>query len=71
MNPAATPNMSKRAYSSAEVARILGISVRTLYRMLIDGRMEEPMRDPSNGYRIWTEYDVRKIQESWPVKPAR
>ncbi len=63
--------MSRRAYTSAEVARILGISVRTLYRMLIDGRMEEPMRDPSNGYRIWTEYDVRKIQESWPGKPAR
>ena len=63
--------MSKRVYTSAEVARILDISVHTLYRMLVDGRMEEPMRDPKNGYRLWTEYDVRKIQQSWPPKPAR
>jgi len=51
-------------YKSAEVAKILGISSRTLYRMLSDGRVMEPMRDPSNGYRVWSEVDVQNVREA-------
>lgn len=51
-------------YKSAEVAKILGISSRTLYRMLADGRVAEPMRDPRNGYRVWTEVDVQAVREA-------
>jgi excisionase family DNA binding protein len=51
-------------YKSAEVAKILGISSRTLYRMLADGRVPEPMRDPRNGYRVWTEVDVQAVREA-------
>lgn len=53
-----------RWYRSGEVAKILGISSRTLYRMLIDGRVTEPMRDPRNGYRVWSEVDVSNIREA-------
>jgi excisionase family DNA binding protein len=52
-----------RLYRSSQVAKILGISARTLYRMLTDGRIPEPMRDPRNGYRMWTEVEVQAIRE--------
>jgi excisionase family DNA binding protein len=51
-------------YRSSDVAKILGISSRTLYRMLADGRIPEPMRNPENRYRVWTEFDVQQIRES-------
>ncbi|MGH2510569.1 MAG: helix-turn-helix domain-containing protein [Ktedonobacteraceae bacterium] len=50
-------------YSSSQVAKILGVSPRTLYRMLLDGRIEEPMRNPDNRYRLWTEVDLQTIRE--------
>jgi excisionase family DNA binding protein len=53
-----------RLYWSAQVAKILGVSVRTLYRMLADGRIPEPMKDPNNGYRVWTEVDIQAIREA-------
>jgi DNA-binding transcriptional MerR regulator len=51
-------------YRSAQVARILGITPRTLYRMLADGRISEPMRNPQNRYRVWTEVDLQNIREA-------
>jgi excisionase family DNA binding protein len=51
-------------YRSAQVAKILGISSRTLYRMLADGRIAEPMRNPENRYRLWTEVDIQSIREA-------
>lgn len=53
-----------RWYRSSEVAKILGVSSRTLYRMLSDGRIDEPMRDPRNGYRVWSEVDVSNVREA-------
>jgi excisionase family DNA binding protein len=53
-----------RVYRSAQVATILGISPRTLYRMLADGRIPEPMRNPENRYRLWTEVDLHQIREA-------
>lgn len=52
-----------RLYRSSQVAKVLGISSRTLYRMLADGRIEEPIRDPQNGYRLWTEVEIQAIRE--------
>ena len=52
-----------RSYRSAEVAKILGVSPRTLYRMLAAGRIPEPMRNPENRYRLWTEVDLQTIRE--------
>jgi excisionase family DNA binding protein len=51
-------------YRSAQVAKILGVSSRTLYRMLADGRIPEPMRNPENQYRVWTEVDLQTIREA-------
>lgn len=53
-----------RLYSSAQVAKILDVSPRTLYRMLADGRIPEPMRNPENRYRLWTEVDIQSIRET-------
>ena len=46
-------------YRSSQVAKILGVTPRTLYRMLGDGRIQEPMRNPDNQYRLWTEVDLQ------------
>jgi excisionase family DNA binding protein len=51
-------------YQSSQVAKILGVSPRTLYRMLADGRITEPMRNPANQYRLWTEVDIQEIREA-------
>jgi hypothetical protein len=32
--------------------------------MLADGRIPEPMKDPNNGYRVWTEVDIQAIREA-------
>ena len=53
-------------YRSSQVAKILGMSPRTLYRMLSDGRIPEPMRNPDNQYRLWTDVDLQTIRESLP-----
>jgi excisionase family DNA binding protein len=50
-------------YRSSQVAKILGMSSRTLYRMLADGRIPEPMRNPENQYRVWTDVDLQSIRE--------
>ena len=50
-------------FRSSQVAKILGISPRTLYRMLADGRIQEPLRNPDNRYRQWTEVDLQTIRE--------
>jgi DNA-binding transcriptional MerR regulator len=51
-------------YRSGQVAKILGVAPRTLYRMLADGRVREPIRHPENGYRVWTEMDIQEIREA-------
>ena len=51
-------------YRSSQIAKILGISPRTLYRMLADGRISEPMRNPDNRYRMWTDVDLQAIREA-------
>jgi excisionase family DNA binding protein len=51
-------------YKSSQVAKILGVSSRTLYRMLKDGRIQEPMRNPDNHYRLWTEVNIQEIREA-------
>jgi hypothetical protein len=40
------------------------MSSRTLYRMLADGRIQEPMRNPDNRYRLWSEVDLQAIREA-------
>jgi hypothetical protein len=32
--------------------------------MLADGRIAEPMRNPSNRYRLWTGVDLQAVREA-------
>jgi predicted DNA-binding transcriptional regulator AlpA len=45
------------------VAVILGISKKTLNRMIADGRIPQPVRDRANNWRIWTHQEVQEIKE--------
>jgi predicted site-specific integrase-resolvase len=49
------------------VANILGISTKTLYRMLFDGRIPEPQRHPQSNYRIWDPVAVQIIRDNLEV----
>jgi excisionase family DNA binding protein len=51
--------------TTTQVARILGVTPKTLYRMLKDGRIAEPARNPSNNYRIWSAYEIQRLQEEF------
>ncbi len=50
--------------TTAQVARILGVNKRTLYRMLNDGRIPEPQRNPDNNYRVWISQQIEEIRGS-------
>ncbi len=50
-------------YKSSQVAVILGVSKKTLDRMIADGRIPKPVRDGNNNWRIWTQQDVQELQE--------
>jgi excisionase family DNA binding protein len=50
-------------YKSSQVAMILGVSKKTLDRMIADGRIPTPVRDGNNNWRIWTQQDVQELQE--------
>lgn len=46
---------------SSQVAKILGVAPKTLYRMLSDGRIPEPARSEGNNYREWTREEVQAL----------
>jgi predicted DNA-binding transcriptional regulator AlpA len=49
--------------TTIQVARILGVTKKTLYRMLQDGRVPEPVRDPNNNYRVWIPQEIEAIRK--------
>ena len=58
-----TYKRTARLLTTTQVARVLGITKKTLYRMLQDGRVPEPPRNPDNNYRIWLPYEVERLRE--------
>ena len=48
--------------TTVQVARLLGVTPKTLYRMLSDGRVPEPPRNPDNNYRIWVPQQIEEIR---------
>ena len=48
-------------YSASQVARALGISKRTLDRMIKDGRIPPPGKS-DNGYRFWTPPEMEQLE---------
>ena len=54
---------SAQNLTTAQVARVLGIATKTLYRMLQDGRIPEPVRNPDNNYRMWIPQQIEEIRQ--------
>jgi excisionase family DNA binding protein len=48
--------------TTEQVAKILGVSKRTLKTWLQNGKVPEPQRNPKNNYRIWTLADVEAVR---------
>ena len=66
--PARVPRQRDRPFGaglarSGQVALILGISKKTLNRMIADGRIPQPLRDGSNNWRIWSHQEVQELKE--------
>jgi predicted DNA-binding transcriptional regulator AlpA len=53
---------------SSQVAKILGVAPKTLYRMLGDGRIPEPSRGEDNNYREWTREEVQALVKELAAK---
>jgi predicted DNA-binding transcriptional regulator AlpA len=49
--------------TSSEVARLLGISQRTLFRKLKDGTIPEPARNAHNRYRQWRPAEIPPLRD--------
>lgn len=49
--------------TTQQVARVLGLTKKTLYRMMQDGRIPEPPRNPHNNYRVWLPQEVERLRE--------
>jgi predicted DNA-binding transcriptional regulator AlpA len=54
---------SAQSLTTAQVARVLGLTKKTLYRMLQDGRIPEPVRNPHNNYRVWIPQEIEAIRQ--------
>lgn len=54
--------MPRTYLTTRQVARMVGVSLNTIYRWLKDERIDEPNRDPENNYRLWTPQDVEQIR---------
>jgi excisionase family DNA binding protein len=50
--------------TSSQVAGLLGVSKKTLDRMIKDGRIPEPNRKAGNNWRYWTLQDLDEIRTS-------
>lgn len=49
--------------TSSQVASMLGVSKKTLDRMIKDGRLPEPTRQAANNWRYWTIQDVEELKQ--------
>jgi DNA-binding transcriptional MerR regulator len=58
------PRMANRPnyLTSARVARMLGITKRTLHNWVKAGRIPPPEVNPDNGYQQWTISDVETVR---------
>ena len=58
-------HIMKTSYSTAEVAKAIGVSKNTLLRWLYAGTLPEPKRETFGGVenRIWSEKDLEKARK--------
>lgn len=57
------PRIEEPKLTTSEVARILGISQRTLFRKLKDHTLPEPARNANNQYRQWRPDEIPQLVE--------
>jgi predicted DNA-binding transcriptional regulator AlpA len=57
------PMARKDHISTAEVAKLLGVSRQTLYNWMHAGRIPEPPRNPLTNHMRWQPVDVQRIQK--------
>ena len=55
--------MKKERYSMQDIAKILGITTRSLYNWEKAGKIPKPNRDPMSNYRIYSEQDLKKLKK--------
>jgi excisionase family DNA binding protein len=55
--------MERQYLKTRQVARILGVSLNTVYRWLKKEKISEPLRGPENNYRLWTSADIERIRQ--------
>ena len=56
--------------TSARVARILGITKRTLHNWIKAGKIPGPEINPENGYLQWTMTDVEVVRNVLTEEPS-
>lgn len=55
--------MEEKAYTTSQVAKIIGVHKNTVFYWLKTGKVKEPKRDTLFKGRIWTESDLVKVKE--------
>jgi DNA-binding transcriptional MerR regulator len=55
--------MQRQYLKTSQVARLLRVSLNTVYRWLKKEKISEPLRDPENNYRLWTAEDIERIRQ--------
>ena len=53
--------MNKKVYTTAQVAKIIGVHKNTIFYWLKTGKVKEPKRDSLFNGRIWKEKDIGKL----------
>lgn len=49
-------------YTITDVARVLGLSARTLKNYEKQGKIPQPRRNPASRWRVYTEEDIEKLK---------
>jgi excisionase family DNA binding protein len=55
--------MERQYLRTRQVAKILGVSLNTVYRWLKKEKISEPLRGADNNYRLWTAEDIDRIRQ--------
>lgn len=56
-------SISMKIYSTAQVAKLVGVSKLTLLRWLYAGKLKEPARASGHDWRLWTDADVNRAKK--------
>jgi hypothetical protein len=63
-----------RTWSTAQAAKIIGVSKNTLLRWLYSGILAEPKKSrmPGSAWRLWTVADIKRAKAlKATIKPGR